>query len=32
LCCYPADHPELWPEELQNGVQGNTQKQKATIV
>jgi|TARA_B100000959_G_scaffold281544_1_gene345828 hypothetical protein len=31
LCCYPADHPELWPEELYHGVQWTTQKQEATI-
>ncbi len=32
LCCYPADHPELWPEELYNDVQGKSKNQKATIV
>ena len=31
LRCHPADHPELWPEELRHGVQGTTQKQQATI-
>ena len=31
LRCYPADHPELWPEEIRHGVQGTAQKQQATI-
>jgi hypothetical protein len=31
LHCYPADHPELWPDELRHGVQGNTQKQEEII-
>ena len=31
LSCHPADHPELWPEELSHGVQGTTQKRPVTI-
>jgi hypothetical protein len=31
LRCHPADHPELWPEELQNGDLGKSQKHEATI-